>query len=435
MDVFPQLNRPQGRFLSMPHKFRSFVAGFGSGKTWVGCCSLLLHFARYQGVNAGYFAPTYPQIRDIFYPTMEECAEAFGLTAVVRMGSQEVDIYYEKNKIGTILCRSMTKPGSIIGFKIGHGLVDEIDTLPTDKARDAWRKILARMRYKVDGLRNGIDVTTTPEGFGFVYEMFQKLPREKEELRELYGLVQASTYDNETNLPPDYIPSLLASYPPQLVDAYINGRFVNMHSGSVYCAFDDKENAGSTDVTSDEPFFIGMDFNVGKMAAVVHVKRNGLPVAIDEIVNAYDTPDMIRIIQERYWKYEKGRWQRTRQIRVYPDASGGSRKSVNASESDISLLRQAGFVICCNPANPPVKDRVNAMNAMFCNANGERRYFVNTDRCPSYTEALRQQAWAQNGEPNKVNGYDHICDAGGYFIAYDYPVRTRNAYSGNISMR
>ncbi|MFS3453200.1 hypothetical protein ACK6U7_23225, partial [Escherichia coli] len=33
--------------------------------------------------------------------------------------------------------------------------------------------------------------------------------REKTELASLYGLVQASTFDNEKNLPADYIPSLL----------------------------------------------------------------------------------------------------------------------------------------------------------------------------------------------------------------------------------
>ena len=30
----PSLNQPQARFLALPHKFRAFVAGFGSGKTW-----------------------------------------------------------------------------------------------------------------------------------------------------------------------------------------------------------------------------------------------------------------------------------------------------------------------------------------------------------------------------------------------------------------
>ncbi len=94
------------------------------------------------------------------------------------------------------------------------------------------------MRYKVDGLRNGIDVTTTPEGFKFVYNQFVKAVREKPELRSMYGLVQASTFDNEKNLPDDYIPSLLASYPPELIKAYLNGQFTNLTSGTIYHQFD-----------------------------------------------------------------------------------------------------------------------------------------------------------------------------------------------------
>ncbi len=35
--ISPTLNVPQARFLSMPHKFKAYIAGFGSGKTWVGC--------------------------------------------------------------------------------------------------------------------------------------------------------------------------------------------------------------------------------------------------------------------------------------------------------------------------------------------------------------------------------------------------------------
>jgi hypothetical protein len=42
--------------------------------------------------------------------------------------------------------------------------------------------------------------------------------------------------------------------------------------------------------------------------------------------------------------------------------------------------------VVVNAANPPVKDRINSVNAMFCNGNGERRYKVNVTRCPVYTE-------------------------------------------------
>lgn len=111
----------------------------------------------------------------------------------------EVLVFSGKSLRGVIKCRSMDKPGTIIGFKIGHALVDEIDVMPMDKATNAWRKILARMRYNVPGLRNGVDVTTTPEGFKFVYNQFAKQVREKPELAEMYGLIKASTYDNEIN--------------------------------------------------------------------------------------------------------------------------------------------------------------------------------------------------------------------------------------------
>lgn len=420
--VKPTVTEPQAKFLAMRHKFRAYVAGYGAGKSWAGCCALAVHFWEHPGINAGYFAPTYPQIRDIFYPTVSECLEQWGLGVEVKQSAHEVLVYSGKTLRGVIKCRSMDKPESIVGFKIGHALVDEIDVMPVDKATVAWRKILARMRYNVPGMRNGIDVTTTPEGFKFVYHQFEKGPREKPSLRDMYGLIKASTYENEINLPPDYIPSLLESYPSQLIDAYINGEFVNLDSGTIYCSFKREYNATDATIQPGEPLFIGMDFNVGKMAAVTHVRRNGLPCAVDEIVGGYDTPDMIRRIKERYWRYEGGRYIPTCQIRIYPDASGDSRRSVNASQTDIALLREAGFAVSVNAANPPVKDRINAMNAMFCNAVGERRYFVNTDKCPSYVEALEQQPWGKNGEPDKTTGHDHINDAAGYFIAKEYPI-------------
>ena len=73
-DFAVQLNVPQSSFLQLPHKFKAYVAGFGSGKTFVGCAGICAHFWQWPGINQGYFAPTYPQIRDIFYPTMEEVA-------------------------------------------------------------------------------------------------------------------------------------------------------------------------------------------------------------------------------------------------------------------------------------------------------------------------------------------------------------------------
>ena len=111
-------------------------------------------------------------------------------------------------------------------------------------------------------------------------------------------------------------------------------------------------------------------------------------------------------------------------IFVYPDASGQSRKSNNASQSDIALLRQARFTVSVAPANPAVKDRILSMNQMI-HAGGVRRMRVNQDKCPSFVESLEKQAYDKNGEPDKASGLDHTNDAAGYFIFYKYPVRGR----------
>lgn len=426
--ISPTLNVPQARFLAMSHKFKAYVAGFGSGKTWVGCGGICKGMWEHPRINQGYFAPTYPQIRDIFYPTVEEVAFDWGLKVQINESNKEVHFYAGRQYRGTTICRSMEKPATIVGFKIGNALVDELDVMPALKAQQAWRKIIARMRYKVAGLRNGIDVTTTPEGYKFVYQQFVKAVRDKPELAALYGLVQASTFDNEANLPDDYIPSLLASYPPELIKAYLRGHFTNLTSGTIYHQFDRRLNNCTDEEQPGEPLFIGMDFNVGKMAAIVHVKREGLPRAVRELVKVYDTPAMIKRIQEEFWRYEGGRYVASRQIYIYPDASGDSRKSNCASLTDIAQLREAGFSVIVNASNPPVKDRINSMNAMFCNALGERRYLVNVQRCPVYTESLEQQVWDKNGEPDKKADNDHPNDGGGYFIVKDYPI-VKPAYS------
>lgn len=415
----PSLNVPQARFLALEHKFRAFVAGFGSGKTWVGCAGLAKHAWEFPRIPAGYFAPTYGQIRDIFYPTIEEVAADWGLRAVVRKSDREVHLFSGRQSRGTIICRSMDDPSQIVGFKIGHALVDELDVMKMAQAQHAWRKIIARMRVKADGLKNGIDVTTTPEGFQFVHHQWVKAVRETPSLAGLYGMVQASTYQNAQNLPDGYIESLRASYPPQLILAYLRGQFVNLASGAVYPDFDRALNHTDDDLQPGDVLHVGMDFNVLKMAAVVFVVRNGEPHAVRELVDVRDTPTMARMLKERL--KDAGH-----QVLVYPDASGQNTSSKNASESDLSILRAAGLTVKANSSNPAIKDRVSSVCALILNDQGQRRLRANTRNCPTFTTGLEQQAYDKNGMPDKTAGLDHCNDAGGYFLVHQWPVVARN---------
>jgi hypothetical protein len=413
----PHANLPQCEFLALETKNRAYVGGFGSGKTWAGSMATCTHHLEWPRVNSGYFAPTYSLIRDIFYPTIDEVAFEFGLRTKAMEGNKEVHFYSGARYRGTTICRSMEKPETIIGFNVGHALVDELDTLPMNKARLAWRKILARMRIKRPGLRNGIDVTTTPEGFRATHKLFVSDPEERPALKENYGLVQASTYDNEENLPDDYIQSLYEAYTEELRQAYLDGKFVNLTAGTVYRNYDrvrcrSRETIRARKNGADaEALLIGMDFNVTKMAATVYVPRANGWHAVAELKDVLDTPDMIRIITER-WKDEGHR------IIVYPDPSGKNRETVDASKSDLALLDQAGFEVRADNANPAVKDRVNATNKQFEIA----RLWVNDRECPTVARCFESQAYDENGEPDKKSGHDHQNDASTYPIAYEHPI-------------
>lgn len=171
----------------------------------------------------------------------------------------------------------------------------------------------------------------------------------------------------------------------------------------VYSKFDRYLNDCNDIPRPSERLHIGMDFNVTNMSAVIHVVRDKKPRAIAEIAGVEDTPAMITAIRRQYPNYKD-------LISVYPDASGQSRKSTNAASSDVALLRQAGFSVVVNASNPSVKDRVNAMNTAFCDPLGTRDYLVNTEKCPHYAESLEKQLW-KNGEPDKTQGFDHLCFA------------------------
>ncbi|KFE50134.1 terminase large subunit domain-containing protein [Pseudomonas syringae] len=408
------LNKPQFEFIKSHNKFMAFVGGYRSGKTFVGCVRMCINALEFPGIPQGYFAPTYPQITDIFYDTMPGVAEAFGLFADIVASNKRVYLRDNKGRcLSTIVCKSMEHPHRIVGFNIAHALVDEIDCMPIKKADSAWKKIIARMSTVWPGRdQNTIDVTTTPEGFNWVYRKFVKELAADPSQREFYGIVHASTRQNAKNLPKDYIPSLRKTYPANLVDAYIDGLFVNLTSGSVYPNFDRRLCHTNETIRPDEQLHVGMDFNINRMAATIHVIRNGLPLLLEEATGLFDTPAMIVELKRRF---------PGRSITVYPDASGKNRKSVNGSESDHSLLRAAGFMVMVNPSNPMVRDRVLAVNAMFLNGEGQRRYLVNTDNCPITTQVLEQQAYAENGEPNKDGTEDPI-DALGYFIVQRFPI-------------
>lgn len=397
------LTRPQHDFVTANEQFPALVAGFGSGKSHAAIWRALRLKFGYPGQSVAYYLPTYDLVARMAMPRFEETLTEIGVPFKINKNDSLIDI--EDN--GAIILRTMDNPARIVAYEVADSILDELDTLPTDKAREVWNKAIARNRQKKpDGSINTVAVATTPEGFRFVYERWKKNPAAG------YRLIRATTMSNAANLPAGYIDSLRSSYPANLLAAYLDGEFVNLTAGSIYAEFDRHANGCTTTIQISEPLHIGMDFNVGQMAAAVFVLRDGDPHAVDELTGILDTPAMIATIKARYQGHA---------IFVYPDASGGGRRSNNASESDIALLRAAGFTVLAPAANPPVKNRILSVNQLI-HSEDVRRLKVNQDRCPGLVEALEKQAYDKNGEPDKSSGLDHINDACGYFVHYRYPV-------------
>lgn len=401
-------------------KILGLCSGFGGGKSWSAArkvVQLLLLNPGYDGIVT---EPTLPLLVKIMYPELEAAFDDAGLKW--KFNKQD-KIYYVwvKGKRTRVICDSMENYTRLIGVNAAWVVCDEFDTTKMEIALEAFNKLLGRMRT---GKVRQFIIVSTPEGFRAMYHIFVKMADNEKRL------IKAKTTDN-THLPADYIETMRKNYPPELIEAYIDGEFVNLTSGAVYKQFSRTENACDTVIQDDEAeLIIGMDFNVTKMAAVVYVRRQrhietpaGMLYveeihAVGEFTKLYDTPAMIEAIEARYPDFaSSGR------INVYPDSSGKSRKTVNASKSDIGLLEDAGFTVTYNSTNPPVKDRIMAMNAMMCNAEGLRRFYINTDACPRTTECLEQQVYdPKTGEPDKKAGVDHPNDAAGYPVAYLFPV-------------
>ncbi len=421
-----ELTEPQYLFVTSPAKFPAMIAGYGAGKTEGAILRLIKLKLEYPEQNVGYYLPTYDLIAQIAYPRFQQLLTEHGYYCSLNESKKELSIV---GMIGKVIFRTMDHPERIVGYEHADAVIDELDTMKTDKAADVWRKVVARNRQKKpDGSVNTIAVATTPEGFRFVYEKWKRKPLKGSQI------IKASTYSNMKNLPADYIDTLKDNYPDQMLLAYLEGEFVNLTQGSVYPDFDRVKNAAplGVGIKPSETLHIGIDFNVGKMAAVVHILRNGEPIAVDEFVDYLDTPALIAAIRSRYQTDIMKKEHRAHRVIAYPDASGKSRKTVNAAQSDIAQLKQAGFLVLAKSTNPFVKDRVAAFNKLI-HKEGKRLYKVNVDACPHFVEGLEKQAYDKNGEPDKTSGVDHVIDASGYFVSHRFPILHGKARKTNLS--
>jgi hypothetical protein len=426
-----KLTKPQSEFVQLQSEclYPLFTGGYGSGKSFTLGASSFLDALHSPNAWIGIYEPTYKLIVEVAMPYIVSFLEQYGIP--YRMNKDEKVIVTDSNQLGNFRFRSMDDPSTIIGYEDYTSHVDEIDTLPKDKAQLVVDKIMGRCRQWPKGLptdfmqwsdvteqyepRNKICFYSTPEGFNYTYSVWGKNTPESENYNPEYMHLKCKTSDNPF-ASQAYINNLTAKYTEEKAKAYLEGEWVNMVSGSVYYAYDRVAHDSKEEIKDGEVLHIGVDFNVCNMAGIVFVERNGGKTthAVDEMIGLYDTPDLIDEIKTRY---------PNNQIICYPDSTGSGRDTTNASNSDIKQLRAAGFRVKARPKNPLVKDRVSCVN----NAFSKQVLFVNSKNCPELVECLTQQAYDKNNKPDKSQDHDHPNDAFGYRCYYKFNRNTQPA--------
>ena len=377
------------------HRKLALVCGFGAGKTYALVSKSIILASMNVGCISAIFEPTAPMLRDILMRTMNELLELWEIPFTFRASPLPEYQLQFKEGVHTILLRTILTYQRLRGQNLCAVGFDEADTVNKRDAEQAMNMALARLR---SGDVQQFYATTTPEGHSWAFDTFEK--NAKEDTR----LIKAKTSDNPY-LPEGFIDSLLENYPPQLIQAYLNGNFCNLTTGQVYDKFDRNIHVLETDpvINEHEPIRVGIDFNIGNMNAVIGIATANKFIVIDEIAKSHDTDSLAKEIKAKY-PFNK--------IYVYPDASGGNR-STNASRTDIQILESYGFLNQSALSNPAIRDRVNSVQGMFLNGKGESKMMI-SKKAIRLIECLELQSYNDRGEPDKDAGYDHMNDALGY---------------------
>jgi hypothetical protein len=388
------------------HRKLGLVCGFGAGKTYGLVAKAAYLAAQNVGHASALFEPVASMLRDILERSIDDQLTEWQIPFTYRATPLPEYVLQFAEGEHVIMLRTIETWNRIRGQNLCAVGFDEGDTSPHAVVEKATRMALARLRA---GNIRQFYAATTPEGYGWAYQTFKANPTPDTRL------IQARTEDNPY-LPDDFIPSLMENYPANLIQSYLNGEFVNLTTGTVYDRFDRAKHVTTELPDIDgEPLRVGVDFNVGNMSAVVAIRTsNGLAV-VDEVVDAHDTDALGQELRRRYPQHR---------IYGYPDASGGSR-STNASRTDIQILEGYGISNQSPQANPPVRDRVAAVQALLENGKGQVRLQVH-ERCRKTIESLELQCWTEKGEPDKRSGYDHMNDALGYMVWREFnPLHAR----------
>jgi hypothetical protein len=383
----------QSLWWNLPNFIKLLIGGYGCGKTYIGALRAVYLSYMNQGYYGQYISPTFAIAKKTIVITLLDIFRRSHIDYNYNKTDHEFHI---RNWDGRFWIGSGDDPNSLKGPNLSWAGIDE----PFIQSKEVLDQMLARIRPVTP--TSELFLTGTPESLNWGYDVAMN-----EEGKYDVGFVAGRTKDN-VYLGKSYYENLYNAYTPEMREAYLEGKFINLNVGRAYKMFDRNKHIIHRDVHGLS-VCAGLDFNVDYMSAEIFARGNGWIHFIDEIrisnSNSYELSEALVI------KYPG--------IYCFPDATGAARKS-SSVKSDHQIFMDRGFILRAHRDNPAVKDRVNATNGMLMRG----LITVEPGKCPFLVKDFERVTWDkgdldQHSDPSLT----HASDAGTYPIAYLYPVR------------
>jgi hypothetical protein len=384
-------------------RFRVVVAGRRWGKTALSRV-LIIRMAQVSNRKIWYVAPTYRMAKQIMWTDL---LEAIPKKWIKKINETTLSItLINKTKIEL---KGADKADSLRGVGIHFLVLDEFQ----DMSEETWKQVLRPTLADTGGHAIFIG---TPKAYNQLYELYKHGQDPANVAAEQWESWQFPTITSP------FIPfSEIDAARKDMDEKSFNQEFLasfEVMAGRVYYPFDRKEHVGKYALNPKLPIWVGMDFNIDPMSAVIFQPQpSGELWAVDEVVLfGSNTEEMCEELDKKLWRFQS-------QIVVYPDPAGGQRQHARG-ETDMDILREKGFKrIKYKRKHPFVADRVNAVNRLLRAADGTVRMRIN-DTCKHFINALEQTIYKKGSrDVDKDAGVEHSADAAGYCIDLEYPVR------------
>ncbi len=411
--VILKAHRGQKIVLKDRRRFKVIVAGRRWGKTQISKIALIKAAASRKGQLCWYVAPTYQMARQILW---EDLKRSIPRSLIAPNGINETRMTIRLVNGSRIELKGADNPDTLRGVGINFLVLDEAQ----DMKEDTWKTVLRPTLASTGGQ---VIFIGTPKAFNWLYDMYV-LGQRGDTYKDDNGKIVVNQWKSwqfptimSPFIPRSEIETARREMDPKSFRQEFEASFESM-SGRVYYPFDRRTHVGDYPFNPKLPIIIGQDFNIDPMSSVIMQQQpNGEIWVVDEaILPGSNTQETADELGRRYHRHMNS-------ITIYPDPAGNNRTHARG-ESSLEILRDSGFKrLKFHRKHPPVDDRINAVNRLLMDADGNIR--LRFDRkCVKTIDAMEQTIYKPGTrDVDKKAGVEHPADALGYFAEFEYPVR------------